>query len=395
MATRFEPGAPPDDGGIPLAVPTLGGNEWKYVKECLDTGWVSSVGSYVERFEREIAAYLGAKHAVSTVNGTSAIHIALLCADVQPGDEVLVSTLSFIAPANAIRYAGAWPVFVDADPEYWQMDTEKLRRFVSEGCLWDGRELRNRRTQRRIRAIVPVHVLGHPVDMDPIQEIAARYHLSVLEDASECLGASYRGRKVGNLGRAGCLSFNGNKIITTGGGGMLVTNDEALAARARYLTTQAKDDPVEYVHNSVGYNYRLTNIQAAVGCAQLEQLESHVTAKRQIAASYHEAFKNVAGLDLMKQAPWAESNWWLYTILANDGFRGGNSRAILERLGRARIQARPLWQPLHLSPAHRGCQSVGCEVAVELNRRALSLPCSVSLSKDDQRRVIAGVLASG
>src|SRR5450631_470569 len=243
---------------IPLSVPEIRGNEWKYVKDCLDTNWVSSVGSYVDQFEKMTAEYVGAKHAIATVNGTSALHIAMLLAGVNAEDEVLVSTLTFIAPVNAVRYIGAWPVFIDAEQQYLQIDPAAVVDFLENGCTWDGHELRNRRSGRRVAAILPVHILGHPVDLDPVMAVAAKYALPVIEDATEGLGARYRGKSLGSFGSAGCFSFNGNKIITTGGGGMLVTDDATWAARARYLTTQAKDDPIEYVHNAVGYNYRLT-----------------------------------------------------------------------------------------------------------------------------------------
>jgi len=283
MRTSFEPGAPPPDGFVPLCVPEIRGNEWRYVKECLDTGWVSSVGAFVERFEKDMARQAGARHAVAAVNGTAALHVALLVAGVKPDDEVLVSTLTFIAPANAVRYAGAWPVFIDAEPDYWQMDPQRVADFLEKECRLEKGELRNRSTGRRVKAIIPVHILGHPVNIKPILELARKFSLLVIEDATESLGAKYEGRPTGSLADMACFSFNGNKIITTGGGGMITTDNEAWARRAKYLTTQAKDDPVEYIHNEIGYNYRLTNMQAAMGCAQLEQLDDYVVKKRHIA----------------------------------------------------------------------------------------------------------------
>src|SRR5271157_5808253 len=256
------PGAPPTAGFIPLIVPEISGNVWRYVKECLDTNWVSSVGSYVDRFERMVAQHVRTKHAVATVNGTAALHIALLVAGVQPNDEVVVSTLTFIAPVNAIRYVGAWPVFIDAEPDYWQVDPSGVVDFLEQGCRWHKGALHNRLTGRRVSAVIPVHILGHPVDLDPILEVARKYGLKVIEDATEGLGATYRGRPLGSIGDIGCFSFNGNKIITTGGGGMLATSNEEWAQKAKYLTTQAKDDPTEYVHSEIGYNYRLTNLLA-------------------------------------------------------------------------------------------------------------------------------------
>jgi perosamine synthetase len=394
VSTYSEPGAPARDGHVPLSVPEIGGNEWRYVKECLDTEWVSSVGPFVDRFEREIAEYLGAGHAVATVSGTAALHVALLVAGVRPDDVVLVSTLTFIAPVNAIRYAGAWPVFIDAEPDYWQMDPRRMAEFLDRECDPDGGETRHRATGRRVSAILPVHILGHPVDMDPILDLARRYGLRVVEDATEGLGSKYRGRAVGCLGDVGCFSFNGNKIITTGGGGMLVTADRHLAERARYLTTQAKDDPLEYVHGAVGYNYRLTNVQAAIGCAQLERLDEYVAAKRRIAATYAAAFAGVPGVTLMAQAPWADSNWWMYTVLFDSQRAGADSRAVMTLLGARGIQARPLWQPIHRSPAYADLPAVSCPVADRLNAEALSLPCSVGLSRDAQQRVIDTVMAA-
>lgn len=388
-----EPGAPGEEGTIPLCIPHMAGNEWAYLKECLDTNFVSSVGPFVTRFERMVAEAAGARHAVATVNGTAALHVALLVAGVRPDDEVLVSTLTFIAPANAIRYAGAWPVPVDAEPRHWQMDPERLREFVERRCRVENGELRNRETGRRVSAVVPVHVLGHPVDVDPVLEVAREHGLVVVEDATESLGAAYRGRRVGSLGHLACFSFNGNKLVTTGGGGMLVTDDAELAARAKYLTTQAKDDPVEYVHGEVGYNYRLTNVQAALGCAQMERLEEHVAAKRRIAGRYTEALREVPGITPMEEAPWASSVFWMYTVLVDEEEYGIDSRALLRRLEERGVQTRPLWQPVHLSPAHRGSPRVECPVAERINRMALSLPCSVGLSPEAQDAVIAAVRA--
>jgi perosamine synthetase len=391
VSTFFEPGAPGPAGFIPLCVPEIEGNEWKYVKECLDTNWVSSVGSFVDRFERELAAYVGAQYAVATINGTAALHIALLVAGVQPDDEVLISTLTFIAPANAAHYVGAWPVFIDAEPEYWQLDPQKVVDFLEQECRWADGELHNKTSGRRVRAILPVHILGHPVDIDPILEAARRYDLAVIEDATESLGAKYKGRMVGRLGDIACFSFNGNKIITTGGGGMIVTDNEEWARRAKYLTTQAKDDPLEYVHNQIGYNYRLSNVQAALGCAQVEQLEERITAKRRIAGAYSEALQAVPGITPMREAPWADSMFWLYTVLLNENQCGISSRALLGKLAEAGIQTRPLWQPLHRSPAYAHLNLRDCVVADQLNRAALSLPCSAGISQREIHAVVHNI----
>ncbi len=385
---NFEPGAPAAEGGIPLCIPEIRGNEWKYIKECLDTNFVSSVGPFVDRFERDLAAYTGAKYSVAVASGTAALHISLLVAGVGADDEVLVSTLTFIAPVNAIRYVGAWPVFIDAEPEYWQMDPQKVHDFLKYDCQHVDGELRNRHTGRRVRAIMPVHILGHPVNMDPIMALAREYELVVIEDATESLGAKYKGVMTGRLGHIACFSFNGNKIITTGGGGMIVTDNEAWARKAKYLTTQAKDDPLEFIHNEVGFNYRLTNIQAALGCAQLEQLNEYIAVKRQIAEKYTMAFSGVPGLTPMPQADWANSIFWLYTILIDDARYGVDSRALMRKLADHGIQARPLWQPMHLSSAHAGSYAVDCSTAERLNKNALSLPCSVGLTDFQHAKVI-------
>ena len=388
MSTRCEPGAPVAEGMIPLCVPEIRGNEWKYIKECLDTNWVSSGGSFVDRFERMVADYVGAKHAVATCNGTAALHIALLVAGIQPDDEVLVSTLTFIAPANAIRYVGAWPVFVDAEPDYWQMDPQKVVDFLEKECQWRNDALYNKTTDRRVSAILPVHILGHPVDMDPILEVARKYNLVVIEDAAESLGAKYKGQIVGTLGDIACFSFNGNKIITTGGGGMIITDNEAWARKAKYLTTQAKDDPLEYIHNEIGYNYRLTNIQAAMGCAQLEQLDGYVAAKRRIADTYTEALKDALGITPMREVPWAFSTFWLYTILVDCSSFGVGSRDLLRGLRDAHIQSRPFWHPLHTLKPFETCTAYRVEGADRLYRDGLSLPSSVGLQQEEQDRVI-------
>ncbi len=387
---RFEPAAPALEGVIPLCVPELDGNEWSYIKECLDANWISSAGPYVDRFEEAVAGYLGARYAVATVNGTAALHIAILAAGVEADDEVLVPTLSFIAPANAVRYVGAWPVFMDAEALCWQMDAGKVKDFLEKECVWENGKLLNKSTRRRIKAVLPVHILGHPCDMDPLLELARKYNLAVIEDAAESLGAQYKGRKAGRLGDIACLSFNGNKIITTGGGGMILTDNEAWASRARYLTVQAKNDSAEGVHDEIGYNYRLTNIQAALGCAQMERLDHHIAAKRRIAAAYTQALEPLSGILPMREAEWAFSIFWMYTALIEQA-RFSDSREFLRRLGDVKIEARSLWQPLHLSRAHQDCQSYRCEWAEQLNKRAICLPCSVGLSPSDQLSVIAEI----
>jgi perosamine synthetase len=384
-----EPGAPVAEGTIPLSVPALRGNEWKYVKECLDSNWVSSAGPFVGRFERMVAGFVGTKYAVSTQNGTAALHVALLVAGIQPEDEVLVSTLTFIAPANAVRYCGAWPVLIDAEPTYWQMDPQRVIDFLERDCDCASGRLRNRATGRRVRAILPVHILGHPVDMDPILELAARYRLLVIEDASESLGVKYKGQMTGSLGDMACFSFNGNKIATTGGGGMIVTNNEEWARKARHLTTQAKVDEIEYVHDQVGYNYRLTNIQAALGCAQLEQLPGFISAKRHIAELYLDHLSRRPGIIPLKEPPWGTSTYWLFTVRLASTPR--SSRPVMHGLAGEGIQTRPLWQPIHMSPCYRGQHTEHLPVAEGLYRECLSLPCS-SASTEREISIVADAL---
>ncbi len=373
---------------IPLSIPEIRGNEWKYVRECLDTGWVSSVGPFVTRFEKQVADYVGTRHGVATVNGTAALHVSLLVAGIEPDDEVLVSTLTFIAPVNAIRYAGAWPVFIDAEPRYGQMDIDRVAQFLEHQCQWKRGVLRNRKTGRRVRAILPVHVLGHPVDMTPLLKLARKFKLAVIEDATEGLGAEYRGKKIGGIGHIGCFSFNGNKILTTGGGGMIVTNNARWAERAKHLTTQAKSDPDEYIHDQIGYNYRLTNLQAAMGCAQMEQLDSYVSKKRAIAMRYNQALSSCEGFEVMEEASWAKSVFWMYTIRINPRLSRRSSREWMRFLATRKIQTRPLWQPIHQSPAHRFGSPLSCPAAEKLYRNSLSLPCSVGLTREAQNRVI-------
>lgn len=389
----FEPGARVE-GGIPLCVPEIRGNEWAYVRECLDTGWVSSVGSYVTRFEGMLAQLSGKKHAIATVNGTAALHVALMCAGVEADDAVIVSDLTFIAPANAIRYLDAHPIFIDCDREYWQIDPVQIRRFCERSCTLKNGVLHETATGRRVRAILPVSVLGHPVDLDAIRQIAATYGLQLIEDATESLGTLYRGSPAGSTADISCFSFNGNKLVTTGGGGMLCTDDDAIATRARYLTTQAKDDPIEYVHGAVGYNYRLTNVQAAIGVAQIEKLDEYIAVKRANAALYTELLADVPGIRPPSEASYARSTYWLYTVLVDEATFGMSSRALLKFLADRRIQSRPLWQPMHLSPAMRGETSDGGPVAETTCRDALSLPSSVGLSAQELEEVVSSIRAA-
>ena len=375
------------DDRIPNAVPYLAGKEWEYLKECLDTNWVSSVGPFVDRFERDMASYLNARHGIAVVTGTAALHVALLAADVGQDDEVLVPSLTFIATANAIRYCGAWPVFMDSDPKTWAMDSTKTAEFLGRQCEMRRDGLVNRATGRRVKAMLPVHLYGHPADLDALLELASRYSVSLIEDSTESLGSRYKGRRVGVAGLAGCLSFNGNKIITTGGGGMVVTNDDQTARRLRAMTTHSRVDAAEWIHDAVGFNYRMTNLQAAIGVAQLEQLDGFVEGKRETARAYTEALGRLPGLEPCAEQPWATSNFWMYSILLDPAI-WGSAREVIDAAAKAGIQCRPLFYPIHRQPPYRDCPAYRVEVADQLHARGLSLPCSVGITPAQRDRVI-------
>jgi perosamine synthetase len=367
---------------IPLSEPCLGKNELEYVTRCIDTKWISANGEYVWRMEEVLAEYIGVKHAVACNCGTSAIHISLMLSGVQAGDEVIVPTVTFIAPVNAVRYVDAWPVFVDCD-RYCNMDVEAVRRFLAEECTARNGSTVNKASGRKVAAIVPVHVFGTSVDMDPILELAAEYHLAVVEDASESLGSLYKGRKCGGLAPVGCLSFNGNKIVTTGGGGAILTNDDAVARQARYLTTQAKEDGIEYIHNSVGYNYRMNNVLAALGLAQLETLEERIATKRSNFALYEQA---VGSKRLVQQPSWSEANRWFYGYLCSDAEAKAR---LIAAYGEADVQVRPLWYPNHLQRPYLAMQAYQIENALRFYDTVLNLPCSLTLTPDEIVQVVA------
>jgi len=377
---------------IPLAVPALGGNEWKYVRECLETNWVSYQGPFVDRFERELAARCGAARAVATSSGTAALHVALLLAGVERETEVVMPGLTFVAPANAVRYCGAWPTLVDLRESDWQIDVDRLADFLAAGCERRSAGLYNRATGRRIAALMPVHLLGDLADVDALAELAARYDLPLVEDAAECIGASYKGRPIAAPATAidaarrfVATSFNGNKTITTGGGGAILSNDAAAAARAKHLTTTAKTDPLEFFHDEVGYNYRMTNLAAALGVAQLERLDGHVEYKRQVASRYHRAFEADGRIRVHPESAHARSIFWLYTVMLDRP-----SLPIVKALNEAGVGARPVWTPIHRLPAFAGhCHVQGVEFTERLHRHALSLPCSVGIADADVATVAA------
>ena len=372
---------------IPNAVPHLAGNEWQYVKQCLDENWVSSVGEFVTRFEREIAAWVGVPHAVATVNGSAALHVALLAAGVQRDDEVLVPALTFVATANAIAYCGAHPVFMDSEERSWGVDAEKVADFLGRECLVKDGRVVNRATGRTVRALLPVHLYGHPCDLDPLVELTRRYPLAVVEDSTEALGAEYRGRRVGVEGLVGVLSFNGNKIITTGGGGMVLTREARVAERVRRLTSQARGSALEFEHDEVGFNYRLVNVLAALGVAQLEQLPAFIEAKRATADDYRHALAGRRGVSVFREASWARSTYWMTSILLDERVCP-DVRALVRELNADGIGARPLWRPLNLQPAFRDAQAYRLDVAERLYARGLSLPCSVGITAEERQAVV-------
>ena len=393
MRENSAPGAPARPGAIPLCVPEIAGNEWAYIKECLDTNWVSSVGPFVDRFEQDVAARVDAGFAVAAVSGTAALHTALLAAGVAPDEEVIVPSLTFIAPVNAIRYVGAEPVFMDSEGSHWQMDMQKLSDFLERQCTWHQGKLRNRNSGRRIAAAIAVHILGHACELDAFWEVVGRYELVTVEDAAEALGVSYRSTHVGSASHVSCFSFNANKIVTAGGGGMLLTGDQRVAARARALINQAKADSPEFVHTDVGYNYRLSNLQAALGCAQLSHLDEHIERKRQLARRYRRALAESDGFTALAEQEHIEATHWMPTVLVDEATFGQDSRQLLNQLQQHGIETRPLWQPAHLSSVYADCETYHCDISERLHQKALSLPCSVGLSDADQNRVIETIRA--
>jgi perosamine synthetase len=371
---------------IPLSVPNLAGNEWSYIKECLDTNWVSSVGSYVTKFEQVVAEYTGARYAVAISNGTSALHISLLLAGVKPDELVVMPNVTFVATANAVKYTGADAVLVDIDPDTWQMDLDLLERFLETDCERATDGLRHRPTGRRVAAVVPVHVLGNVGDIERLIALADRYGLPVVEDSTEALGTFVRGKHPGTFGRLGCLSFNGNKIITTGGGGMILTNDEDLARRAKHLTTQAKADPFEYFHDEIGYNYRLVNVLAAMGVAQMEQLPGFVARKKEIAARYRQRLGKLDGIGFQRTLEGVAPNEWLFTI------RAPRQRELLRYLNGLKIESRPFWVPMNQLPMLRNeVYLTDRNIAQAVYESCLSLPCSTGITDEQLDEVCRAV----
>lgn len=367
------------DGSVALHEPRFAGNEWAYLKDCLDSTFVSSVGRYVDRFEADLAAYTGARHAVAVVNGTAALHVALQLAGVQAGDEVLVPALTFVATANAVAYCGAIPHFVDSEERTLGLDPQALRDYLGATTeLRDGRCV-NLATGRVIRAVIPMHAFGHPLDIEGVLALARDFHLEVVEDATESLGSTIHGKHTGTFGRMGVLSFNGNKVITTGGGGAILTDDTELAKHAKHLTTTAKlPHRWAYVHDEIGYNYRLPNINAALGCAQLEQLSGFVEAKRRLHARYQTAFAGISEARILVEPEGCRSNYWLQTLLLDEPVADLRDE-LLQATNDAGLMTRPVWMLMHNLPPYRTCPSMPLPVSGSLEKRIINLPSSVTV----------------
>ena len=366
-------------GSVVLHKPTFSGNEWLYLKECLDSTFVSSVGKFVGRFEADLATFTGAKYAVAVVNGTAALHIALKLAAVEAGDEVLIPALTFVATANAVTYCGATPHFVDSEERTLGVDPIKVRGYLKYHTEQRAGHCVNRSTGRIIRAIVPMHTFGHPVDLEGIMAVAHDFNLALIEDAAESLGSYYQGRHTGTFGIMGTLSFNGNKTITTGGGGAILTDDAELARHAKHLTTTAKlPHAWEYRHDEIGYNYRMPNINAALGCAQLEQLPSMLKAKRELFQRYQAEFATVSGIRLMAEPARCQSNYWLQTLVLDSKYADQRD-ILLQATNDAGIMTRPAWILMHELPPFRECPRMDLAGAKSLVKRLINIPSSSSL----------------
>jgi perosamine synthetase len=366
-------------GPVALHEPTFAGNEWLYLKECLDSTFVSSVGKFVDRFEADLAAFTGAEYAVAVVNGTAALHIAMQLAGVKSGDEVLIPALTFVATANAVTYCGATPHFADSEERTLGIDAAKLRDYLLRQTEKRNGLCVNRSTGNVIRALVPMHTFGHPADLEGLLSVAHDFNIVLVEDAAESLGSYYHDRHTGTFGLMGTLSFNGNKTITTGGGGAILTNDPELARRAKHLTTTAKvPHRWDYVHDEIGYNYRLPNINAALGCAQMEQLPSMLAAKRTLFQRYQEAFTTVAGVKLMAEPAQCRSNYWLQTLVL-DHDQSDQRDALLQATNSAGIMTRPVWTLMHKLASFAQCPLMDLACAESLAQRLINIPSGSSL----------------
>ena len=370
-------------GPAPLHAPEISGNEWQYVKECLDTEWVSTAGAYVGRFEDMLTEFTGAGHAIATVNGTAALHACLLLAGVKPGDEVIVPALTFVATANAVFYAGAVPHFADAEEATLGLDPAKLDAHLETIAKTTPGGLINKATGRRISAVVCVHTFGHACDLDGLMAVCGRYGLPLIEDAAESLGSYYKDRHTGTVGLLSALSFNGNKIVTTGGGGAILTNDPKLADKARHLTTTAKQaHPWEFIHDEVGFNYRMPNVNAAIGCGQMEQLPRFLEQKRRLADMYRETLAGVEGIRFFDEPAQRRSNYWLNVLLMDNPDIGVRDD-ILKTLNHAGLMSRPAWRLMHQLEMYTDCPRMDLSLAEDLYARLINVPSSARLAAGD------------
>jgi len=361
---------------VALHEPRFTERERELVVDCIDTNWVSSGGQYVNQFEQTMSRFTGAKHAIAIVNGTAALHAALLLEGVEPDDEVIIPSITFVATANAVSHAGAVPHLVDSTWATLGLDPAALDAHLAGVSIRQGSDLLNRETGRRIKAIVPVHIFGHPVDMTSLLAVAAKYRLVVVEDATESLGSTYRGRGCGTFGHSAVLSFNGNKLVTTGAGGMILTDDDAFAERARHVTTTAKlKHAWAFNHDEVGYNYRMPNLNAALGCAQMERLPAMLEAKRKLADRYSDAFRSIAEVAIVREPAESRSNYWLNTLVL-DRKHADLRDELLTHLHARQIHARPLWTPMHRLPMYRDCPRSQLPVTDDMFARCVSLPSS-------------------
>jgi aminotransferase in exopolysaccharide biosynthesis len=361
---------------IALHEPRFIGNEKKYLNDCIDSTFVSSVGKYVDRFEKEFASFVGAKYAIATVNGTAALHISLLLANVKKDDEVITQPLTFIATCNAISYIGAKPIFVDVDLDTMGLSPESLKDFLEANCEIINNQCINKTTNKIIKACVPMHTFGHPCKIEEIKEICDIWNITLVEDAAESLGSFYKDKHTGTFGKVGAFSFNGNKIITSGGGGVIVTDDEQIAKRAKHITTTAKiPHPYEYVHDEIAYNYRLPNINAALLVAQMENLEKFLESKRELASTYEKFFKT-SNIDFIKEPKDSKSNYWLQAVLLNDL---NQRNEFLEFTNKNGVMTRPIWRLMNELEMYKDCQKDELKNAKYLEQRVVNIPSSVIL----------------
>lgn len=364
---------------VPLHEPIFSGNEWAYLKDCLDTGWVSSVGKYVDKFETDLADFTGSHRAIAVANGTAALHICLLLAGVQRDDEVICPSLTFIATANAIAYSNASPHFVDSEMSTLGMSPEKLEEHLKDITVIRNEECFNKKTNRRIKALVVMHTFGHPTDIDPIHEICNRYHITFIEDAAESLGSYYKGRHTGNDGQTASLSFNGNKTITTGGGGAIITNNPELGKLAKHLTTTAKvPHKWAFIHDAIGYNYRMPNLNAALGCAQLENLPKFLETKRKLASLYEASFSNLEGITFFKEPSFAKSNYWLNALIIDEALSGERD-SLLTATNDSGLMTRPAWTLMHKLDMFKDCPKSDLSIAESIEARLINIPSSANL----------------